>query len=445
MTLQTPQKVLLVEDDGPFNAALSDSFAIAGFEVETHADGQSALASLAVTLPGVVVTDIRLPRVDGHDLLEAVQARDPDLPVILMTGHGDVAMAVGALKQGAYDFIAKPFATDHMIASVRRALETRRLVLENRRLRQAAAEAEDTSPLLGQTPVMARLRETIRQVAVADVDVLVEGETGTGKELVARLIHRWSRRHARSFVAVDCAALPDAIADETLFGNRTRRGRIAEADRGTLFIDEIDSMSPMLQGRLLRVVEERELPSSTGEPAPVNLRLVAATKTDLHGSVAEGRFRADLLYRLETVRIRIPPLRERRADIGLLFSAFLEDAARLHGVARPQIDVAMETRFLTDDWPGNVRQLRNYATQVVLGLTSAPSTPASELGLSDQMDQFEASVLRAALDRFEGDIAEVAQALQLPRRSLYARLQRHGINPSTYRKRDSAPGDGGRS
>ncbi|MFK0161167.1 sigma-54-dependent transcriptional regulator [Rhizobium sp. NPDC090279] len=434
MTLQAPEKVLLVEDDGPFNAALSDSFAIAGFDVETHGDGQSALASLATALPGVIVSDIRLPRIDGHDLLEAVLARDPDLPVILMTGHGDIAMAVGALKQGAYDFIAKPFATDHLIASVRRALETRRLVLENRRLRQAAAEAEDASPLLGQTAVMARLRETIRQVASADVDVLVEGETGTGKELVARLIHRWSRRRARGFVAVDCAALPDAIADETLFGNRVRRGRIAEADRGTLFFDEIDSMSPMLQGRLLRVVEERELPSATGEPVPVDLRIVAATKSDLHGAVVKGRFRADLLYRLETVRIRIPPLRERRADIGLLFSAFLDEAARSHGVPRPHIDAAMEARFLTDDWPGNVRELRNYATQAALGLASARNAPLLELGLSDQMDQFEVNILKATLERFEGDIGEVAQALKLPRRSLYARLQRHGINPSTYRK-----------
>ncbi len=434
MTLEASQKVLLVEDDGPFNAALTDSFAIAGFDVETHGDGQSALASLATALPGVIVSDIRLPRIDGHDLLEAVLARDPDLPVILMTGHGDIAMAVGALKQGAYDFIAKPFATDHLIASVRRALETRRLVLENRRLRQAAAEAEDASPLLGQTAVMARLRETIRQVANADVDVLVEGETGTGKELVARLIHRWSRRRARSFVAVDCAALPDAIADETLFGNRVRRGRIAEADRGTLFLDEIDSMSPLLQGRLLRVVEERELPSASGEPAPVDLRIVAATKNDPHGSITDNRVRADLLYRLETVRIRIPPLRERRADIGLLFSAFLGEAARLHGVPRPPIDAAMEARFLTHDWPGNVRELRNYATQAALGLASARSQPSMELGLSDQMDHFEANILRATLERYEGDISEVAQALKLPRRSLYARLQRHGINPSTYRK-----------
>lgn len=434
MTQQTPQKILLVEDDGPFSAALADSFAIAGFEIESHGDGQSALASLAVALPGVIVSDIRMPRVDGHDLLEAVLARDPELPVILMTGHGDIAMAVAALKQGAYDFIAKPFATDHLIASVRRALETRRLILENRRLRQAASEAEDTFPLLGQTPIMARLRETIRQVASADVDVLVEGETGTGKELVARLIHRWSRRRSRSFVAVDCAALPDAIADETLFGNRVRRGRIAEADRGTLFLDEIDDMSPMLQGRLLRVVEERELPSATGEPTALDLRIVAATKTDLHALVTESRLRAGLLYRLETVRIRIPPLRERRADVGQLFSTFLDEAARQHGAPRPQIDAAIEARLLTHDWPGNVRELRNYATQVVLGLTSARNTSLSELSLSDQMDQFEAGVLRAALERFDGDITEVAQALKLPRRSLYARLQRQNINPATYRK-----------
>ena len=163
MTQQTPQKILLVEDDGPFSAALADSFAIAGFEIECHSDGHAALASLSAGLPGVIVSDIRMPRVDGHDLLEAVLARDSDLPVILMTGHGDIAMAVAALKQGAYDFIAKPFATDHLIASVRRALETRRLILENRRLRLAASEAGDTFPLLGQTPVMARLRETIRR------------------------------------------------------------------------------------------------------------------------------------------------------------------------------------------------------------------------------------------------------------------------------------------
>lgn len=437
MIARSDQTILLVEDDADFSAALADSFAIAGLDIECHRDGRSALASLRTHLPGVVVSDIRMPKLDGHELLDAVLALDPELPVVLMTGHGDIAMAVAALKQGAYDFIAKPFVTDHLIASVRRALETRRLVLENRRLRHAAMDDEENLPLLGQTPVMVRTRETIRQVAKADVDVLIEGETGTGKELVARLLHRWSHRQGRSFVSIDCAALPDAIADETLFGSRTRRGRLAEAHRGTLFLDEIESMSPLLQGRLLRVVEEKELIGPTGEAIAIDLRIVAAAKSDLQVAVSAGRFRADLLYRLETVRVRIPPLRERRADVGLLFSFFLDEASRQHGVARPKLDAEMETRLMSDDWPGNVRELRNFATQVVLGLVREAPLPAMELSLAKQMDQFEANVLRNSLERSSGDIARVLDALQLPRRSLYARLQRHGIEPGSFRRRGS--------
>ncbi|MCP2138335.1 two-component system C4-dicarboxylate transport response regulator DctD [Rhizobium sp. SLBN-94] len=428
------QKILLVEDDAALRSALADSFAIAGLDIEVHRDGRSAFASLSASLPNVVVSDIRMPSFDGHDLLNAVLERDPELPVILMTGHGDIAMAVAALKQGAYDFIAKPFVIEHLMASVRRALETRRLVLENRRLRQATLEDEGNLPLLGQTPVMVRTREMIRQVASADVDVLIEGETGTGKELVARLLHRWSRRHGKSFVSVDCAALPDVIADDTLFGSRTRRGRVAEAHRGTLFLDEIDSMSALVQGRLLRVVEEKELTSSTGESTVVDLRIVAATKSDLHQRVNKGLFRADLLYRLEAIRIRIPPLRERRPDIGLLFSFFLDEAARLHGVQRPMMNATIETRLITHEWLGNVRELRNYATQVVLGLSHDSSANSAELGLTEQIDQFEANVLKTSLERFGGDIGSVSDALQIPRRSLYARLQRHDINPALYRK-----------
>ncbi len=278
MTESEPLRVMLVDDDAAFRTALADSFEIAGLDIEAHGDGQSALSSLTPDYPGIVVTDIRMPRVDGHAVMEALLARDPELPVILMTGHGDIGMAVASLKKGAFDFIAKPFAADHLISSVRRALEMRRLVLENRRLRRAAADAEQDYPLLGETPVMMRLRDTIRQLASVDVDVLIEGETGTGKELVARLLHRWSARHAHGFVAIDCAALPDPIADEVLFGSRIQRGRIADADRGTLFLDEIDSMSPAVQGKLLRVVEERELPSLSGEPRAVNLRIIAAAK-----------------------------------------------------------------------------------------------------------------------------------------------------------------------
>jgi len=428
---------MLVDDDMAFRTALADSFEIAGLDIETFGDGQSALANLSADFPGIVVTDIRMPKIDGHAVMEALLARDPELPVILMTGHGDIGMAVAALKKGAFDFIAKPFAADHMISSVRRALEMRRLVLENRRLRKAAAEAEQDFPLFGETPVMVRLRETIRQLASVDVDVLIEGETGTGKELVARLLHRWSSRHARGFVAIDCAALPDAIADDVLFGNRIQRGRIADADRGTLFLDEIDSMSSSLQGKLLRVVEERELPSTTGEPRAVNLRIIAAAKGDLEDAVKAGRFRSDLLYRLETVRLRVPPLRERRKDIGLLFSYFLDEAAAQFGQPRPTIDAAVETRLNSDDWPGNVRELRNFAKQVVLGLGSSPTKEANQLPLAEQMDQFEAKVLRETLERLNGDVGEAAKILQLPRRSLYARLQKLGIDASSFRKKDA--------
>ncbi|MGW6780604.1 sigma-54-dependent transcriptional regulator [Brucella pseudogrignonensis] len=437
MTGIEPLRVMLVDDDMAFRTALADSFEIAGLDIETYGDGQSALANLSADFPGIVVTDIRMPKIDGHAVMEALLARDPELPVILMTGHGDIGMAVAALKKGAFDFIAKPFAADHMISSVRRALEMRRLVLENRRLRKAAAEAEQDFPLFGETPVMVRLRETIRQLASVDVDVLIEGETGTGKELVARLLHRWSSRHARGFVAIDCAALPDAIADDVLFGNRIQRGRIADADRGTLFLDEIDSMSSSLQGKLLRVVEERELPSTTGEPRAVNLRIIAAAKGDLEDAVKAGRFRSDLLYRLETVRLRVPPLRERRKDIGLLFSYFLDEAAAQFGQPRPTINAAVETRLNSDDWPGNVRELRNFAKQVVLGLGSSPAKEANQLPLAEQMDQFEAKVLRETLERLNGDVGEAAKILQLPRRSLYARLQKLGIDASSFRKKDA--------
>ncbi|PRA54994.1 sigma-54-dependent transcriptional regulator [Brucella pituitosa] len=435
MTGTEPLRVMLIDDDVAFRTALADSFEIAGLDIETYGDGQSALANLSADFPGIVVTDIRMPRIDGHAVMEALLTRDPELPVILMTGHGDISMAVAALKKGAFDFIAKPFSADHMVSSVRRALEMRRLVLENRRLRKAAAEAEQDFPLLGETPVMVRLRETIRQLASVDVDVLIEGETGTGKELVARLLHRWSTRHARGFVAIDCAALPDAIADDVLFGNRIQRGRIADADRGTLFLDEIDSMSASLQGKLLRVVEERELPSMTGEPRAVNLRVIAAAKGDLEGSVNAGRFRSDLFYRLETVRLRIPPLRERRKDIGLLFAYFLDEAANQFGQPRPDINATIEARLNADEWLGNVRELRNFAKQVVLGLSYDPASESSSLPLTEQMDQFEAKVLQDTLARLNGDVGEAAELLQLPRRSLYARLNRLGIDASSFRKK----------
>jgi len=397
-------QILLVDDDDGLRTALVQTFELAGLEVEAHADPRTALTRLSADFPGILVTDIRMPGMTGTELFHRAAAIDSEIPVLLMTGHGDVAMAVAMLKDGAFDFIAKPFAPEQLVASANRALELRRLVLENRRLRQLAEDADHASPLIGQSPAIERLRATIRQVAPAEVDVLVEGETGTGKELVARLLHRASARRARPFVAIDCAALPDAVAEEELFGlgpsagRRGQEGRIIAADRGTLFLDEIDSMSPALQGKLLRVVEEREVRGGGEGPRVVDLRIVAAAKTDLAEAVAAGRFRADLLYRLDAVRLRVPPLRERRGDVPLLFAAFLREAAERFGRPVPSIDAGISARLDTHDWPGNVRELRNYAQRVTLGLADQAATAPEMEPLPLRVERFEGDVIRTVLE-----------------------------------------------
>lgn len=427
-------KVLLIDDDDELRVAITDTFAIAGIEAEAHADARLALAALDADFAGIVVTDIRMPGMDGHAVFDAVHATDPELPVLLMTGHGDIATAVAAMGRGAFDFIAKPFATDHLVASVRRALETRRLVLENRRLRAALPAAEGDFPLIGTTPAMSALRDAVRQLAQVEVDVLIEGETGTGKELVARMLHRWSRRRAREFVAIDCAAMPDHLADEALFGGRLQGGRINDANRGTLFLDEIDSMSSAVQGKLLRVIEERELPPiGGGSPRSVDIRIVAAAKGDLAQACAEGRFREDLLYRLETVRVRIPPLRERRADVPLLFGYFLHEAAGRFDRPVPSLTATVEARLMTDPWRGNVRALRNFAVQTVLALPNAEGDE-DRLPLADRVARFETAVIVEALHKAAGDVTTAADALSMSRRSLYDRLQRYGLDPSEYRR-----------
>ncbi|WP_374293704.1 sigma-54-dependent transcriptional regulator [Sphingomonas sp.] len=432
-------RVLLVDDDTTLRGALAQSFELAGIEVEPHADPLGALATIDADFAGMVVTDIRMPGMDGTELFRRIAAIDTDIPVILMTGHGDVPMAVAALKQGAFDFIAKPFAADHLIASAQRALEMRRLVLENRRLRLAAEEAQGAYPLIGETPVMMRLRDMVRQVAQADVDVLIEGETGTGKELIALLLHRWSARRTRPFVAVDCAALPETIAEGELFGQAHGRtpGRIIAANRGTLFLDEVDSMALALQGRMLRVVEEREVRAIGAEERQMlDLRIVAAAKSDLASAVAEGRFRADLLYRLDAVRLRVPPLRERRADVPLLFAHFLREAAERFGREVPMIDADVEARLLSHDWPGNVREVRNYAGRVALGLPGEGNVAGGDgsLSLPERVERFEGATIRAALEEGGGDVRAALVTLGIPRKTFYDKIQRHGIDLNAYRR-----------
>lgn len=438
------QTVFFVDDDAKLREANVQSLELAGIEARAFGDAESALAQIDTVFPGVLISDIRMPRMDGLQLFARVRAIDSEIPVILITGHADVPMAIGALKDGAFEFLTKPFAADHLIAATRKALETRRLVLDNRRLR-AAAEAPGDSPLIGDSPAMARLRDTIAQVALADIDVLVEGETGTGKELVAAMLHRSGPRRGKPFVAVNCGALPEALAEAELFGHEAgaggagrieRVGRIEASNGGTLFLDEIDSMPLAVQAKLLRVLEEREvLRLGADEPRALRLRVVAAAKADLEAAARTGAFREDLFYRLNVVRLRLPPLRERRVDIPLLFAHFVEEAVQRIGGGRFRMTDAVRRRLSDHDWPGNVRELRNFAFSAALDLPNQgpAAQPDTALPLPERVARFETTLIREALNASGGAIAPALTALGIPRKTLYDKMNRLGIDPKAYR------------
>jgi two-component system C4-dicarboxylate transport response regulator DctD len=437
-------QVVFVDDEAEIRHANVQSLELAGFEVTALDSARAALAAVDRDFPGAVVTDIRMPETDGLALFGRLRELDPDLPVILITGHGDIAMAVGAMRDGAYDFLAKPYPAERLVDSVRRAVEKRRLVIENRRLKAQLEEADDLA-FLGDTPEMERLRGTVRDVADADVDVLVLGETGSGKEVVAEALHRWSRRRAKPLVALNCGALPESVIESELFGHeagaftgaqKRRIGRIEHADGGTLFLDEVESMPAALQVKLLRVLEERAVePLGTNERRSLDLRVIAATKTDLAAASQEGRFRADLYYRLNVVTLRIPPLRERRADIPLLFAHFLARAAERFRRDPPPLSEAVRRHLLDHDWPGNVRELAHFADRAALGLAGidAPAPPETPASLPERVERYEASLLREALAAHKGDVRATTEALGLPRKTFYDKLTRHGIDPNSYR------------
>ncbi|MDX3927638.1 MAG: sigma-54 dependent transcriptional regulator [Shinella sp.] len=437
--------IFLVDDDRDLRRATTQTLELAGFSVSAFADPREAISALSPAFEGVVVTDIRMPHIDGLQLFSMLRDIDADLPVILVTGHGDIPMAVRAIQDGAYDFIAKPFATDRLVQSVRRAAEKRQLVIENRALRQAAESAEDDLPLIGQTPVMENLRRTLRHIADTDVDVLVAGETGSGKEVVAQLLHQWSRRRPGNFVALNCGALPETVIESELFGHeagaftgaqKKRTGRIEHASGGTLFLDEIESMPVATQIKMLRVLEMREItPLGTNDVRPVDLRVVAASKVDLGDPGQRGEFREDLYYRLNVVTLIIPPLRERREDIPLLFSHFLARAAKRFRREVPAIDETVRRHLAAHDWPGNVRELSHFAERVALGVGAhVPQEPPKTVSgsLPEKMERYEEAVIREALAAHQGDVRLTIEALGVPRKTFYDKLQRHGINRAEY-------------
>ncbi|MGO6677573.1 sigma-54-dependent transcriptional regulator [Rhizobium leguminosarum] len=444
--METPTPVALIDDDKDLRRATAQTLELAGFSVSAYDGAKAALADLPADFAGPVVTDIRMPEIDGLQLFATLQGMDADLPVILMTGHGDIPMAVQAIQDGAYDFIAKPFAADRLVQSVRRASEKRRLVLENRMLRKAAEDAQENLPLIGQTPVMENLRNILRHIADTDVDVLVAGETGSGKEVVAQLLHQWSHRRRGNFVALNCGALPETVIESELFGHeagaftgaqKRRTGRIEHASGGTLFLDEIESMPAATQVKMLRVLEMREItPLGTNGVRPVDLRVVAAAKIDLGDPSVRGDFREDLYYRLNVVTISIPPLRERRDDIPLLFSHFAARAAERFRRDAPPLSPEVRRHLASHTWPGNVRELSHYAERVVLGVegggTAAVPPQPTDATLPERLERYEAEIIRDALSANDGDVRRTIEALGIPRKTFYDKLQRHGINRGGY-------------
>jgi two-component system C4-dicarboxylate transport response regulator DctD len=385
---------------------------------------------------------------DGLTLMAQVRALDPDIPIVLVTGHGDVPMAVKALHDGAADFLVKPFAADHLTAAVRRSLAHRALVIENRRLRDLAAAADQDHPLLGQSAPMQRLRLAMAQLADAPVDVLIEGETGTGKDLVALLLHRRSTRRARPFVAVSCAGLGDATAERELFGDidgtaaarLAHDGQIALSNGGTLLLDEVEALPPTIQARLLRVIEEREIhPFGAERPRTLSLRVIATTKIDLAAAVDAGQFRADLYYRLNATRLRVPPLRERGDDVLGLFATFAEEACHQFTVTDWMPNLRLLDHLRSCDWPGNVRELRSFAYDAVLGASTPDDTEAAITSdLPTRVATFEAHAIEAALRTHQGNVPAVLATLGIPRKTLYDKMARHGLVPSRFRATDGA-------
>ena len=450
MTLTSPAAltVLIVEDDFHMQLGCVQALQLAGLAVEAVESAEAAIPLITPGYAGVVVTDMRLPKADGLSLVRHCHALDPDLPVIMITGHGDVTLAVEAMRSGAYDFLPKPFSPEILVEIVRRAMEKRSLTLEVATLRRALAGREGIEgKLIGRSPQIQRVRRLVMEVADSPVDVLIQGETGTGKEVVARALHEFSGRRSGPYVALNCGGVPDTLLDSELFGHeagaftgaqKKRIGKIEYANAGTLFLDELETMPMGMQIKLLRVLQEREIERlGSNQPLPVDVRVVAATKDDLLQRAQQGGFRADLYYRLNVVTIELPPLRERREDIPMLLEHFMLLATSRFNRPPPQVTSEQMHRLVAHHWPGNVRELRNVADCLVLGVRKdifgpgpapEPGTePEEGLSLAESVDSFERSLIAAELRRQEGNIARTAKELRVPKTTLNDKIRKYRL------------------
>ena len=435
--------VILVEDDADVRESTTQTLRIGGFDVMPFASGATALKYISPSFEGVVVSDVCMPRLDGHELLNQVREIDSEIPVIFITGHSEIRQAVDAVLKGAHDYIEKPFQPDHLTSSISRALWARSNVLEGRTLRAAIDGAELAEVLSGPSKRIARLREEVAQVAATNSDVLVLGETGSGKGRVALAIHLAGERSRKPFVTLNCGAVSDASIETELFGAesgavpgayRRREGRAATADTGALLLDDVDYASPSMQNFLHALLSTRTIRAlGANEDVRVDFRAISTARPDLIDRVQRGEFRNDLFYCLDVVTLTVPPLRERLEDVPELFASLLKQAEERFGRKLDKVSDGVRRRLTDYHWPGNMRELATFAERVVLGFDEEQQDDSQHLPLPQRMEMFERSTIVDTLAAAGGDVRTTVKALGIPRKTFYDKLVRHGINLAEFR------------
>lgn len=448
----TEASVIFVDDDPHIRKAIAQTLTLESLSVACFEDARSGLENITQDYEGVVLCDYNMPGMDGLEMLDRIRATDDTIPVIILTGQGDISTAVTAMQQGAYDFIEKPFDHDELLELLRHALEKRHLALENRRLKAQLKHLARPGPrILGDSAGMQKVMATIDPVLDISANILLHGETGSGKDALARYIHENSPRSTHNFVAINCGAVPENLIESELFGHeagaftgadKRRIGKIEYAHKGTLFLDELESMPMALQVKLLRVLEEQRVERlGSNQVQNVDVRIIAATKADLKQLSDEGEFRADLYYRLNVVKLDIPPLRERKDDIPVLFHHFVLIAAARYDRESIPLDASQAARLMQHSWPGNVRELRNLAERYVLlgpvaldeNDSSVTANVSGRQTLSELMDDFERSAVVSALNTCHGSIKDTMVQLGIARKTLYDKMKKYGLDKAQFR------------